>query len=80
MSKTEIILSDVHIEHLINGGSIDYKLPDKSYVSIRQSYVRDAVAPVINRPNKVVNTHNNAVVNKHYFNSLVNDSIQRGVD
>lgn len=44
----EIILSDANIQSIINGRDVVKMLPDGTEVNIRLSYVKDAVAPIIN--------------------------------
>ena len=49
----EIVLSDNEIESLINGESIQRTLSNGKTISIRQSYMKDASAPIINHNKKV---------------------------
>ena len=49
----EITLGDNEIEQLINGESIQKTLSGGKTVLIRQSYTKDASAPIINHDKKV---------------------------
>lgn len=49
----EIILGDNEIESLINGESFQKTLSDGKTILIRQSYMKDAAAPIINRDKKI---------------------------
>lgn len=48
-----IVLGDNQIESLINGGSVQVTLSDGKNVLIRQSYMKDLAAPLINHDKKV---------------------------
>ena len=49
----EVVLGDNEIERLINGESIKKTLSDGKTLLIRQSYVKDMVAPSVNRDKEV---------------------------
>jgi len=49
----EIVLGDNEVERLINGESVKVSLSDGEPVLIRQSYMKDASAPIINRDKKI---------------------------
>jgi len=49
----EIVLGDNQIESLINGESIHITSSDGKTVLIRQSYMKDAAAPIINHDKKI---------------------------
>lgn len=49
----EVVLGDNEIERLINGESIKKTLSDGKTLLIRQSYVKDMVAPIVNRDKEV---------------------------
>ena len=49
----EIVLGDNEIESLINGESIQKTLSNGETVLIRQSYMKDVSAPIINHNKKV---------------------------
>lgn len=72
----EVILSENQIEALINGETISVRVANGHVVDIRQSYLKDASAPILRRRNKVVDTDVNAVMNKH-FASVALDSYYR---
>ncbi|MFO3694302.1 hypothetical protein DOS74_03140 [Staphylococcus felis] len=67
----EIVLDRNQIEAILNGERIEYDV-DNIKISIRESYVLPLSAPLIERPIKVVNTNDNVVVNKRYYNHLQN--------
>lgn len=48
-----IVLGDNQIESLINGESIQVTLSDGKTVLIRQSYMKDLAAPIINHDKKI---------------------------
>lgn len=70
MHFMELVLTENEIEAIINGETINKKVGEQGSVSIRQSYIKDIASPIINRPNKVVDTENNKVLNKHYAHML----------
>ncbi len=49
----EIVLGDNQIESLINGKSIEVTLLNGETALIRQSYLKDAAAPIINHDKKI---------------------------
>ncbi len=49
----EIVLGDNQIESLINGETIHITLSSGKTVLIRQSYMKDAAAPMINRDKRI---------------------------
>ncbi|PCF70787.1 hypothetical protein B4W72_11815 [Staphylococcus delphini] len=69
--STEIVLDRNQIEAILNGERIECEV-EGIKVSIRESYVLPLSAPLIERPIKAVNTNDNAVVNKRYYNHLQN--------
>ena len=67
----EIVLSDADIQSLINGRSVKRYLEDGTEIKIRESYLKDAVAPILNDRFKV----KDMVVEqqlKHFRNSVKN--------
>lgn len=74
----EVILSENQIEALINGETISTRVANGDVVDIRQSYIKDAVAPILRRKNKVVDTDANAVMNKHFANAAVDSYYRNG--
>lgn len=44
----EIVLSDADIQSIINGRSVKRYLKDGTEIKIRQSYLQDAAAPILN--------------------------------
>ncbi|EOA3390578.1 hypothetical protein ACH0DP_000298 [Enterococcus hirae] len=45
--KYEIPLSEADVQSIINGREVNKKLPDGTELVIRQSYLKDMVAPVL---------------------------------
>ncbi|TDL35698.1 hypothetical protein EVU91_11655 [Macrococcoides bohemicum] len=76
METIELIIDKNQIEAILNGERIEKEIDGTKYV-IRQSYLQPMVMPLVNRPIKAVNTEINTVMNKRYFNHLVNDSFNR---
>lgn len=74
MESIEIVLDRNQIEAILNGERINIKVDDID-ISIRESYLLPFAASPIERPIKVVDTNNNAVVNKKYFNHLQNSAL-----
>lgn len=68
----EIILSESQIEALINGETVSKRTSIGHVVDIRQSYIKDATAPILKRRNKVVDTETQAVMNKHFAKEVIN--------
>lgn len=44
----EIVLSDADIQSIINGRSVKRYLKDGTEIKIRQSYLQDVAAPILN--------------------------------
>ena len=44
----EIVLSDADIQSIINGRSVKRYLKDGTEIKIRQSYLQDSAAPILN--------------------------------
>ena len=44
----EIVLSDADIQSIINGRSVKRYLKDGTKIKIRQSYLQDVAAPILN--------------------------------
>lgn len=61
-SNPTIVLSDGQIETIINGGAIQYKLPNGQVVYIAQSLVKDAVMSPINHRYKIADTMSNSSI------------------
>ncbi|PKF14025.1 hypothetical protein [Macrococcoides caseolyticum] len=76
METIELIIDKNQIEAILNGERIEQEVDGIKYV-IRQSYLQPMEMPLVNRPIKAINTENNTVMNKRYFNHLVNDSFNR---
>ncbi|MEB4755065.1 hypothetical protein [Enterococcus sp. E5-209] len=59
--KYEIPLSEADVQSIINGREVNKKLPDGTELVIRQSYLKDMVAPVLidrfNVTDSVVENH-----------------------
>ncbi|HHK0761672.1 TPA: hypothetical protein ACQQME_001841 [Enterococcus hirae] len=59
--KYEIALSEADVQSIINGREVNKKLPDDTEFVIRQSYLKDMVAPVLidrfNVTDSVVENH-----------------------
>lgn len=61
MDKKEIVLNENDILRLVNGEMIELNLKSGESVIIRQSYLSDAVKPLINYDKQIVsNLFNNA--------------------
>ena len=45
--KYEIALSEADVQSIINGREVNKKLPEGTELVIRQSYLKDMVAPVL---------------------------------
>lgn len=73
----EIVLGDNQIEALINGESIHVSLSSGKTVSIRQSYMIDATAPMINRDKKIFS--NDEIKNIKMASSMMADTFKMGV-
>lgn len=60
MSKesVEIVLSENHIAKLINGEELSFEVGGKKLI-VRQSYMKDIVADMLVRNNRVMNTVSN---------------------
>lgn len=74
----EVILSENQIEALINGETISVRVANGHVVDIRQSYIKDAAAPILRRKNKVVDTDANAVMNKHFASDVIDSYFRNG--
>ena len=59
--KYEIALSEADVQSIINGWEVNKKLPEGTELVIRQSYLKDMVAPVLidrfNVTDSVVENH-----------------------
>ncbi|EMF0365135.1 hypothetical protein ABXM67_01775 [Enterococcus faecium] len=59
--KYEIALSEADVQSIINGREVNKKLPEGTELVIRQSYLKDMVAPVLidrfNVTDSVVENH-----------------------
>ncbi|UWE00175.1 hypothetical protein NYR15_10695 [Enterococcus faecalis] len=59
--KYEITLSEADVQSIINGREVNKKLPEGTELVIRQSYLKDMVAPVLidrfNVTDSVVENH-----------------------
>lgn len=67
----EIVLSDADIQALINGRSVKRYLENGTEIKIRESYLKDAAAPILNDRFQV----KDMVVEqqlKHFRNSIQN--------
>ncbi|HGF8365203.1 TPA: hypothetical protein QFF28_000912 [Enterococcus faecium] len=74
--KYEIALSEEDVQSIINGREVNKKLPDDTEFVIRQSYLKDMVAPVlIDRFNVT-----DSVVENHLkeFRSSIDDTFRLG--
>ena len=71
-----IVLGDNEIESLINGESIQKTLSNGETVLIRQSYMKDASAPIINHNKKVYSDE--AIKNIKIGASMMADTIKLG--
>lgn len=66
-----IFLSESEIESIINGKEIVVTLgTDK--ITVRQSYMRDLIKPMLDNPKKVVDTSVNEIVNKDFLGNMRN--------
>ena len=72
----EVVLGDNEIERLINGESIQKSLSDGKTLLIRQSYVKDMAAPIINRDKKVFS--NAEIENIKRASSMMADTFKLG--
>ncbi|MDG4568184.1 hypothetical protein [Enterococcus faecium] len=74
--KYEITLSEADVQSIINGREVNKKLPEGTELVIRQSYLKDMVAPVlIDRFNVT-----DSVVENHLkeFRSSIDDTFRLG--
>ncbi|EME7193741.1 hypothetical protein EB64_02136 [Enterococcus faecium] len=74
--KYEIALSEADVQSIINGREVNKKLPEGTELVIRQSYLKDMVAPVlIDRFNVT-----DSVVENHLkeFRSSIDDTFRLG--
>ncbi|ENZ6560585.1 hypothetical protein ACG6R3_002798 [Enterococcus faecium] len=74
--KYEIPLSEADIQSIINGRKVKFKLSDGTEIVIRQSYLKDMVAPVlIDRFNVT-----DSVIENHLkeFRSSIGDTFRLG--
>ncbi|ELB41846.1 MULTISPECIES: hypothetical protein [Enterococcus] len=74
--KYEIALSEADVQSIINGREVNKKLPEGTELVIRQSYLKDMVAPVlIDRFNV-----NDSVVENHLkeFRSSIDNTFRLG--
>ena len=55
---TVIVLSEKHIAQLINGEELFFEVDGKE-IKVRQSYLKDIAADILNRKNRVMNTASN---------------------
>ena len=55
---TVIVLSENQIARLINGEELSFKVEGKE-IKVRQSYLKDIAADILNRKNRVMNTAQN---------------------
>ena len=55
---TVIVLSEKHIAQIINGEELSFKVDGKE-IKVRQSYLKDIAADILNRKNRVMNTASN---------------------
>lgn len=74
--KYEIALSEADVQSIINGREVNKKLPEGTELVIRQSYLKDMVAPVlIDR----FNVTDSAVENHlKEFRSSIDDTFRLG--
>lgn len=61
----EIVLSEHDINALINKGKVSIMIDGENAI-IRQSYIKDVKAEMINWDNQVVNLSDNLVRNRHF--------------
>ncbi|EGP5189334.1 hypothetical protein EFL49_09765 [Enterococcus faecium] len=74
--KYEIALSEADVQSIINGREVNKKLPEGTELVIRQSYLKDMVAPIlIDRFNVT-----DSVVENHLkeFRSSIDDTFRLG--
>ncbi len=55
---TVIVLSEKHIAQIINGEELSFKVDGKE-IKVRQSYLKDIAADILNRKIRVMNTASN---------------------
>lgn len=55
---TVIVLSEKHITQIINGEELSFKVDGKE-IKVRQSYLKDIAADILNRKIRVMNTASN---------------------
>lgn len=65
----EIVLSEHDINALINKGKVSVMIDGENAI-IRQSYIKDVKAEMINWDNQVVNLSDNIVRNRHFDSFL----------
>lgn len=74
--KYEIALSEADVQSIINGREVNKKLPEGTELVIRQSYLKDMVAPVLIDRFTVTDS----VVENHLkeFRSSIGDTFRLG--
>lgn len=74
--KYEIPLSEADVQSIINGREVNKKLPEGTELVIRQSYLKDMVAPVLFDRFNVTDS----VVENHLkeFRSSIDDTFRLG--
>lgn len=75
---TEIILNEADIQSIINGRTVKKTIADGTKVSIRQSYVRDMAAPVINDRFNVRDAVAEARAKDFRNSTVIPDLMERG--
>ncbi|HFD0894482.1 hypothetical protein OHE40_01790 [Enterococcus faecium] len=72
--KYEIPLSEADVQSIINGREVNKKLPEGTELVIRQSYLKDMVAPVL------IDRFNDSVVENHLkeFRSSIDNTFRLG--
>lgn len=72
--KYEIPLSEADVQSIINGREVNKKLPEGTELVIRQSYLKDMVAPVL------IDRFNGSVVENHLkeFRSSIDNTFRLG--
>ena len=72
--KYEIPLSEADVQSIINGREVNIELPDGTELVIRQSYLKDMVAPVL------IDRFNDSVVENHLkeFRSSIDNTFRLG--
>lgn len=74
----QIILREADIQSIINGREVKRTLPDGTEILVRQSYVQDATAPLINDRYNVRDSKQEELTKKIRGSAKIDDTFRLG--